>query len=81
MEGLKNLADLMLVLVVGLMIAIVAFWKVDLSKVVDIIDSQDLVEIENPEEILQDNSDTSQYEQRGIVIEDPETGKLYVIQS
>jgi len=41
MDGMGNLADLMLVLACGLMIAIIAFWNVDLSKVNEIQQNED----------------------------------------
>ena len=79
MDGLANLVDVILVFACGLMIAIITFWNVDLSKVRDIIDQSELRELENPEKAIEDGEMSDSLENRGSVYEDPETGKMYVI--
>ncbi len=79
LDGLANLVDVILVFACGLMIAIITFWNVDLSKVRDIIDQSELRELENPERAIEDGDLSDTLENRGSVYEDPETGKMYVI--
>lgn len=79
MESVANLADIMLVFACGLMIAIILNWNVDLSRVVDVLQKDELVEVENPEEIVQDAKQNQKYNEKGVVYEDPETGKMYVL--
>ena len=80
MAGVANLSDVMLVFACGLMLAIIMFWKVDLSAVVDRFKEENLVEVEDPEEVLQSNDDSGLVE-KGIVVQDPETGQMYVIEN
>lgn len=79
MGGVGNLFDVMLVFACGLMIAIMALWNIDLNNVVNIIDQSELVELDENEAIDQSNAAASNYNQLGIAIEDPETGKTYVV--
>lgn len=60
MDGVANLADIMLIFACGLMIAIIMFWNVDFDNL---------------------NQQESAYEDVGAVYQDPETGKIYVVQS
>ena len=80
MSGVANLADVMLVFACGLMIAIIMYWNVDLSKVVDTFDEDNLHEVDDPDQVLQDDSSASKFEEKGVVIQDPETGKMYVVE-
>lgn len=80
MAGVANLSDVMLVLACGLMIAIVTFWNVDLSNVTDTFNEEQLQKVDNPEEVLQDDTNSTKYEEAGIVIKDPETGQMYVVE-
>ncbi len=79
MSGLANLVDVILVFACGLMIAIVTFWNVDLSKVSDIIDPSELRELDSFDKAIEDGDISESLESRGSVYEDPETGKMYVI--
>ena len=80
MSGLANLADVMLVFACGLMAAVVLNWNVDLSQTrVEILQKEQMKELENAEVLEQDLQSSSNYEQKGTVYEDPETGKLYVV--
>lgn len=79
MAGLANLADIMLVFACGLMVAIIAFWKVDLTNVLDVVDKSELQEVEDIEQAIQDGSITAEMENKGIAYQDPETGKMYII--
>ena len=80
MAYLTNLVDVMLVFACGLMMAIVMFWNIDLSNI-DIMKEEQLKEIENPDEVVQDDSVSSDYKQKGVVYQDPETGKMYLIEN
>lgn len=80
MAGVANLSDVMLVLACGLMIAIITFWNVDLANVTDTFNEDQLQKVENPEEVLQDDTNSTKYEEAGVVIRDPETGQMYVVE-
>ncbi|MCD8316208.1 MAG: DUF2149 domain-containing protein, partial [Eggerthellaceae bacterium] len=82
--GLVNLADVMLVFACGLMVALVVNYGVDLGTYSE-------VDIEGtPTEITQDelnamedaieNGSGNNWNERGIVYEDPTTGHLYLIE-
>ena len=79
MDGIANLVDVMLVFACGLMVAIILRWDVDLNKIVDIIDKDELVQVEDMDKLVEDGTFSSFYEAKGLVYEDPETGKLYVL--
>ena len=84
MDGLANLADVMLVFACGLMLALITYWNVDVATVTNGVD-----DLENRQEITQDISDAESGEtdspsedglqQYGMVYIDPETGKLYMV--
>jgi hypothetical protein len=75
MDGLFNLADVMLVFSCGLIIALIAAWNLDVSDRLNLPtevqnigeDSQDI--IQNPDAI----------QEMGTVYMDPETGKYYIL--
>ena len=69
----------MLVLACGLMVAIVAFWRIDLSHIQDSIDRDRLQEIENAEELIDSGELGESFESIGTAFTDPETGKVYII--
>lgn len=78
-EGVANLADIMLVFACGLMISIITFWQVDLSRITNVISQEELMEIKDVEEAIEDGSLSDSLESKGFAYEDPETGKLYII--
>lgn len=86
MDGVANLADVMLVFACGLMLALITYWNVDVSGVTGSIDP-----VERGQEITEDvggfgeqrddtdgESDT-QFEEVGRVFRDSATGKLYMV--
>lgn len=86
MDGVANLADVMLVLACGIMLALITYWNVDVSGVTGSISVEPGQEI--TEDIAgfgqdkdKDNPDSSdiQYEEYGTVYRDPATGKLYMV--
>ena len=81
MSSLVNLTDAMLVLAVGIMIAVVIGWNVDIRKVdgdtkIQTIHSDDLQEIS--EEELEEGQ--SQLEEVGTLLYDKSTDTYYVIE-
>ena len=83
MDGVANLADVMLVFACGLMLALIINWNVDVGATVQKaeIDTSNPVEsvegLENGEE--PDLAQTDGYESYGTVYRDTKTGALYVV--
>jgi hypothetical protein len=83
LDGVANLADVMLVLACGLLLALVINWNVDITSSKQNDSSADEIKTEmefsgNDDENL--DSDTN-YEELGTVYRDPATGKLYLIET
>ena len=81
MASLVNLADAMLVLAVGIMIAVVIGWNVDIKKVgsdtrIESIQSEDL-ETVDPGQLEEDKG---VLEEVGTLLYDRETGTYYVVE-
>ena len=77
MAGLVNLVDVMLVFACGLMLALVTYWNLDLPTVTEIKENR-LNELNNADEMVKDaQQGGNAYIERGIVYQDPATGKLY----
>lgn len=79
MDGVGNMFDVMMVFACGLMIAIMMLWNIDLNNVVNIIDQTELIELDEDEAIDQSNAAASNYDNLGTAIEDPNTGKTFVV--
>ncbi len=79
MDGVGNMFDVMMVFACGLMIAIMILWNIDLNNVVNIIDQTELIELDEDEAIDQSNAAASNYDNLGTAIEDPNTGKTFVV--
>ena len=74
-----NLADCMLVLACGFMVAMLAHWNIDLSRV-EKVESDQLTEVAPetmPEDVTQGGS---YYIEAGKVYQDPNTGIYYIVQ-
>ena len=70
-----NIADCMLVLVLGLLVALITRYKLDLNQVpVD-----DIIGIEISMDADQDGQVDDTYEERGSVYYDKESGKYYYV--
>lgn len=81
-SGLANLADCMLVLACGLMVALVVAWNIDITTVTEVVPTPDAQEISDIESITGDlESGGSAYIDMGKVYQDPETGKLFMVES
>lgn len=84
MDGLANLADVMLVLACGLMLALIINWNVDIAGIegsaVSVDKGQEVSELQGlaGSEGEQINDET-QYEKMGVVYKDPVSGKLYMV--
>lgn len=81
MDGVANLADVMLVLACGLMLSLIVAWNVDVSdsKLVGIDEDTNLTEVEDKQsQEVEENLSDYQYEEYGVVYRDPKTGKLYI---
>ena len=79
-SGLANLADCMLVLACGLMVALVVHWNIDINvtEVVQTDEMREVSDLENIDEQL--DSGASSFTDLGRVYQDPETGKLYMVE-
>lgn len=75
MDSTGNLADAMLVLAVEIMLALIMNWNVDLSQFVDLddVNTSDLSE-EQVDEVEEDKA----LQEKGMVYQDPATGKYYI---
>ena len=80
MASTANIVDAMLVLAVGLMIAVIAFWNVDTTQLQEVIQEDEVTEMDDVEEMADDmNSSGSSYNEIGTVYQDPESGQLYML--
>ena len=79
MENLANVVYVMLVLSFLLLIAIILHWNVDLSRIMDVVTQEDLVEVKDLQDAARDGSLMEDLDSKGFVYEDPETGKMYII--
>lgn len=83
LDSLTNIADVMLVLVVGLLLALITYWNVDIAGIggeaVSVEQGQEIAGMEGISGDGEPDSDASKYEEYGKVFRDPETGKLYMV--
>lgn len=84
MDGVANLADVMLVFACGLMLALITFWNVDVAATVaptvDAAPGQEITEDVSGADSSEDAPDQEELEKYGVVYRDPVTGKLYVVE-
>lgn len=78
--GLVNLADVMLVFACGLMLALVTYWNLDVSAMQEVTKGAEMAEVRDIEELEGDSSGTGGFVEKGIVYQDPMTGKYYMLQ-
>lgn len=89
MDGVSNMSDAMLVLAVGIMLALVINWKIDIKEVYNGQDKKEVVDTSNMQEfdsndIVPNNSASykdieSKYVKSGTVYTDTYTGKTYIV--
>ncbi|MDO4183497.1 MAG: DUF2149 domain-containing protein [Coriobacteriia bacterium] len=82
--GLVNLADVMLVFAAGLMCALVVHWNVNLPGMQEVTDYQEMTELDSAQieqlaSDMQNGTGGTSYVERGVVYEDPTTGKIYML--
>ncbi len=87
LDGLINIADVMLVLAAGLMLALIINWNIDIGgagrSTVPVSQGQEVSGMQglNSEGNGDKAIDYQQYEKMGVVYKDPTTGKLYMVTS
>ena len=80
MEGMANLADVMLVFACGLLLALIINWNVDVAQVAQ-QQPETKYEVEGIEGgETQTIEGESKLQEMGTVYMDPETGKYYVVE-
>lgn len=81
MEGMANLADVMLVFACGLLLALIINWNVDVSSTAPQEDPQSKYEIEGVDDNSSQTIDGEDgLEEMGKVYKDPKTGKYYIVE-
>jgi hypothetical protein len=78
--GLVNLADVMLVFACGLMLALVAYWNLDISEMQEVIQADEVTEVQDVEDITDSAQSGGGFVELGKVYQDPMTGKYYMLQ-
>jgi hypothetical protein len=78
--GLVNLADVMLVFACGLMLALVAYWNLDISNMSELVQSEEVTEVRDVEDITESAGTGGGFVELGKVYQDPMTGKYYMLQ-
>ena len=83
LEGTTNIVDAMLVFACGLMLALTAYWNIDLGPIGERIDLKKGREITDAPEIHEDLIETEDigtlFERVGTVFKDPDTGQLFML--
>lgn len=81
MDGVANLADVMLVFACGLMLALITYWNVDVAATVapDVSAEKQEIAQDTSDSAAEDSPDEEELEEYGVVYRDPATGKLYII--
>ena len=78
--GLVNLADVMLVFACGLMLALVTYWNLDISRMTEVLEADEMAEVSGIEDMEdQLGSGGANFTQLGMVYQDPMTGKMYML--
>ena len=86
MDGVANLADVMLVFAAGLLMALIMNWNVDVNTNDKTQDVDTKYEIEGLDDSQRDKNAVESREEdsmqkMGTVYKDPETGKYYVVEN
>jgi hypothetical protein len=81
MEGVANLADVMLVFACGLMLALIINWNVDVGATANtqLTQGEEVTEMGELTGAEGEGDDPTQYERLGEVYRDPATGQLYMV--
>lgn len=80
-EGILNLADVMLVFACGLMLSLVINWNIDISvEEVDMSVGSEVDQVENLDDEMAEKMNSEEgYEKMGTLYKDPVTGKMYML--
>lgn len=78
MDGMANLADVMLVFACGLLIALIASWNVDISSVSHAENRYEIQKAQGADKTIEEEADM---EEMGTVYKDPDTGKYYIVEN
>ena len=78
MTSMSGIGDVMLVFACGLMTALVVAWSIDLGSVAEVDLGQEIEDVEEMQEEIE--SGGGNYKEMGIVYQDPETGRYYLVQ-
>ena len=79
MSSVANIVDAMLVLCVGLMVAIIAFWNLDMSQIQEVAAQNEMTEVNDIEKMVEQAQNGGGYDELGVVYQDPATGKMYML--
>lgn len=79
MESMVNLVDVMLVFICGLLVSIFIYWNIDAGNLSAVIDRQQLVRVDDPEEVEAAAGSLEGMERQGSAVMDPNTGDIYVV--
>ncbi|HAD19123.1 MAG TPA: hypothetical protein DCF42_01870 [Lachnospiraceae bacterium] len=83
MAGVSNLADAMLVLAVGIMLALVINWHISINgNAAEEMDKSQMKEVDSStyENAEKKKDSTASLEKKGTVYVDPSTGKMYLVE-
>lgn len=79
MANVANIADAILVMSVGLMLALIAYWSLDMSQIQEMVQQDELAEVDVNEMADEMQKQGGGYQELGTVYQDPTTGKLYML--
>ncbi len=80
MASVANVVDAMLVLCVGLLVALVAYWNLDMAEMQEILMDEEVTEVEEDIETMDQIAEGgTAYTELGTVYQDPATGKMYML--
>lgn len=79
LDGVANLADIMLVFACGLMLALLVRWNLSFDSIQPtVLSEENMIELKDMEAVS-DSITSKEYEEKGKVYVDPETGEMYLI--
>lgn len=79
MSSVANIADAILVMAVGLMVALITYWTLDMSQIQEMVQQDEMAEVDVNEMADDMQKQGGGYEELGTVYQDPSTGKLYML--
>lgn len=79
MSSVANIADAILVMAVGLMVALITYWTLDMSQIQEMVQQDEMAEVDVNEMAEEMQTEGGGYQELGTVYQDPSTGKLYML--